>query len=151
MMSMRGLAELSLTTFLKKSAPCSAAVSAPKVWTTGYTSLSMVLGMPMTTTLPPCFSRMYFESSAAWVLVSSPPMVWMTFWSSGSMSKERIIVRQEEAGTGEKKLGEKKDNMTFAPHIDAIFDELLGSYFKGGFALLDEASFYAVFDVGELS
>jgi len=27
------------------------------------------------------------------------------------MSKERIIVRQEEAGTGEKKLGEKKDNI----------------------------------------
>jgi hypothetical protein len=68
------------------------------------------------------------------------------------MAKERIIVRREEAGTGEKQLGEKKRQYTtFAPHIDAIFDELLGSYFKGGFALLDEASFYAVFDVGELS
>jgi hypothetical protein len=64
------------------------------------------------------------------------------------------LFRREEAGTGEKQIGEKQNTIydcPFAPHIDAIFDELLGSYFKGGFALLDEASFYAVFDVGELS
>mmetsp|Transcript_29022 Transcript_29022/g.66105 ORF Transcript_29022/g.66105 Transcript_29022/m.66105 type:complete len:331 (-) Transcript_29022:238-1230(-) len=78
MMSMRGLAEDSLTTLLKNRAPCSAAVSAPKVCSIGTTSLSIVLGMPTTTTLPPCFSRMYLLSSAACVFVSSPPMVWRT-------------------------------------------------------------------------
>jgi hypothetical protein len=35
-------------------------------------------------------------------------------------------------------------------HIDAIFDELLGSYFKGSFTLLNESSCYAVLDIGEL-
>mmetsp|Transcript_25652 Transcript_25652/g.71710 ORF Transcript_25652/g.71710 Transcript_25652/m.71710 type:complete len:278 (-) Transcript_25652:917-1750(-) len=82
--SMRGLAVDSLTTLVKKMAPCRAAVSAPKVCLIGTTSLSMVLGMPTTVTLPPCFSNKYLERTAAWVLVSSPPMVWTTLTSSAS-------------------------------------------------------------------
>jgi hypothetical protein len=52
---------------------------------------------------------------------------------------------------GETQFEQTKDNKRHKSHIDAIFDELLGSYFKGSFTLLYEASCYAVFDVGELS
>jgi hypothetical protein len=91
---------------------------------------------------------MYFESSAAWVLVSSPPMVWMTYCIGAWQGAENW------SGRGRRETQSEKNEKTihnFCSHIDAIFDELLGSYFKGSFALLDEASFYAVFDVGELS
>ena len=48
MISMRGLALCSLTTFSKKIAPCSAAVQAPSDWRIGTTSLSIVFGRPTT-------------------------------------------------------------------------------------------------------
>ena len=48
MTSWREEVDCSLTTFSKKTAPCSAAVQAPSVWRIGITSLSMVLGRPTT-------------------------------------------------------------------------------------------------------
>jgi len=50
MISMRGFAEDSLTTFAKNLAPSSAAVHAPSDCLMGMTSLSIVLGMPTTVT-----------------------------------------------------------------------------------------------------
>ena len=51
MRSILGLVVPSLTTFSKKSAPSSAAVSAPSDCLIGTTSLSTVLGRPTTVSL----------------------------------------------------------------------------------------------------
>ena len=72
-------------------------------------------------------------------------MVWMTYYRAWQGADNW------SGEAGETQLEKRKTIHDFRSHIDAIFDKLLGSYFKGSFALLDEASFYAVFDVGELS
>mmetsp|Transcript_6413 Transcript_6413/g.21063 ORF Transcript_6413/g.21063 Transcript_6413/m.21063 type:complete len:269 (+) Transcript_6413:550-1356(+) len=75
---MRGFAVASAPTFSKKRAPSSAAVHAPRDCVIGKTSLSTVLGSPMTRIAYPLRRWRKAARSAAAVFVSSPPMVCRT-------------------------------------------------------------------------